>query len=199
LLSPTNQEQPSVLPEGAPLPEDFSPPPKGCHLENTADGFVLSVSMHHRIVAAFFAAWSVFLTMAVIVFVWQERDQILAGDAHAIMKAVVAEALVCLVFVLPSLAVLRTKLVISSSGQTGQVFEGIMGLRWHYRFDWREVTSIDERFSYQIYRGWLSGDGVKIVINVGNRRIAFGSWLNTPSRRYIVALLRQVTAGEIRE
>lgn len=78
----------------------------------------------------------------------------------------------------------RIDLIVTDSA--GKLFIGVGPFGWTRRFDWSEVTKIDEEVLGHEY----SGSSNQVVILLGKKRLKFGSMMSDTRRYYLLQGLR---------
>ncbi len=78
----------------------------------------------------------------------------------------------------------RIELIVA--GSTGKLFAGVGPLGWTRRFNWSEVTKIDEDVLGYEY----SGSNGQVISLVGKTRLKFGSMMSEARRYYLLQGLR---------
>jgi hypothetical protein len=163
---------------------DLRRPPKGAWFEQTSRGFEVGAST--RSPQAFF--------LVPFMMVWSGGSlggiygtQIAKGEFNPFIS-LFGIPFVLGTLVLGSFALMTVagKVRVRVEGDEGQLFTGVGPFGWTRRFSWREMTKVGTT-----QKQGRNGSSEQITLE-GQRRIDFGSGLNTDRLHFVLAALRKM-------
>ncbi|QDU63824.1 hypothetical protein Pan216_47050 [Planctomycetes bacterium Pan216] len=171
---------------------DIHSPPSGAWFED--HGLGCQVGATTRSCAAFFlvpfmCVWSGFSLGGIY------GTQIAAGKFNLVISLFGIPFLFgTILFGSITLMAIFGKVVVTIDGNDGSVFTGIGPVGWTRRFDWREISAIEEEIvassrSTSNYRSTM-----QVISLLGQKRLRFGSMLSQARRYYMLQVLRTLLA-----
>lgn len=165
---------------------DLATPPKGAWFEETLTGWRIGASTRSYtalFLVPFMCVWSGFSLGGIY------GSQIVAGKFNLLLS-LFGIPFVLGTILFGSIAVMSVlgKVIVSVDRNAGTIFTGVGRIGWMRRFDWEEITRIEE--DLLSYRN--SGSSGLVISMVGKSRTKFGSMLSDERRFFLLQGLRKL-------
>jgi hypothetical protein len=164
---------------------DINDPPAGAWFQEDFQGWKLGATTRSYIaffLVPFMCAWSGFSLGGIY------GSQIMKGKFDLFMSLFgIPFILGTIVLGCIALMSICGKLQITVQDGVGKVFLGALGIGWTRKFNWNEISNIDETTTNVRHPGNLTGH--QICLN-GKTQICFGGELNNPRRYYLLQALK---------